>query len=297
MLVRRLPLGVFSIAYVPKGPVVDYADRELAASVLSWTVAEAGRRGALFVKIDPDILAGDQEAREALAAAGFQPSHEQIQRPNTVLLDLRPSEEELLAAMKQKTRYNIRVSERKGVVVTAEGPESFEEFYQVYRETGERDAFIVRPYDYCRHAWQLFLERGYAAFFAARYEGQMLGGVIPFAFGTTAWYMYGASSSAHRNLMANNLLQWHVILWAKQRGCTVYDMWGAPDLLREGEPLWGPYQFKLGFGADLVCHAGAYDRVLRPGLNWLWDRALPAYQDLLRRLHGEPPPPPGGVAP
>lgn len=287
LLLRPLPLRPYALAYVPKGPVVDYSRPSLAAAVLRAVAQVAGRRGALLVKVDPEVLHDDLAALAALGAAGFRAATEQVQRPNTAVLDLRPSLDEILAAMKQKTRYNIRLAERRGVVVEQAGPETFREFYAVYQETGRRDDFIVRPYEYCRRAWQLFLERGHAAFFVARFQGQLLGGVIPFAFGHTAWYMYGASASVHRNLMANNLLQWRVIEWARARGCTAYDMWGAPDVLREGEPLWGPYQFKLGFGARLVRHAGAHDRALRPGLARLLERALPAYQEMLRRLHGE----------
>jgi lipid II:glycine glycyltransferase (peptidoglycan interpeptide bridge formation enzyme) len=189
--------------------------------------------------------------------------------------------------MKPKWRYNIRLAEKKGVETVQAGPDDFPEFYRVYKETGERDNFIVRPYDYCRLEWQMFLDAAMASFWLARYEGQTLAGIMPFALGRRMWYFFGASSNLHRNLMPNHLLQWRAIQWGRSLGCTEYDMWGIPDVLEEGQPLWGVYLFKQGFGAEVVRWAGAHDQVLQPALYALWTRGVPAYLRLLRRLKGE----------
>jgi len=90
-----------------------------------------------------------------------------------------------------------------------------------------------------------------------------------------AWYMYGASRSIHREKMPNHLLQWEAMRWAQEQGCTVYDMWGAPDVLDESDPLWGVYRFKQGFGGEFVRHIGAWDfSVSRLGY-WLYTGVMP----------------------
>jgi peptidoglycan pentaglycine glycine transferase (the first glycine) len=283
-LVRKL--GPYSVCYVPKGPIVDFEDRELAGFVLDCLVQTARRQHAIYVKIDPDIPLENESARQLLRQHGFGPG-ENIQRPNTMMLDISGSEERILGRMKPKWRYNIRLAEKKGVDVVQGGPDDFAAFYDVYKATGERDNFIVRPYDYCRLEWQIFLDAGMASLWLARFEGQTLAAIMPFALGRRMWYFFGASSNLHRNLMPNHLLQWRAIQWGRSQGCTEYDMWGIPDVLEEGQPLWGVYLFKQGFGAEMVRWAGAHDCVLQPALYALWTRGVPAYMKVLRRLRGE----------
>jgi len=278
--------GPVSVCYAPKGPVLDYLDQALAELVLSRAIALARQHRAIYVKVDPDVPAGCEPALAALKATGFGPG-ESIQRPNTMMLDIAGSEDDILGRMKPKWRYNIRLAEKKGVEVVPGGPADFPEFYRVYKETGERDNFIVRPYDYCAKEWQIFLDAGLASFWLAKFDGQTLAGILPFAMGRRMWYMFGASSNLHRNLMPNHLLQWRAIQWGRSKGCAEYDMWGIPDVLEEGQPLWGVYLFKQGFGADIVRWAGAHDRVLNPPLYALWTRGVPVYMRLRRRLKGE----------
>jgi peptidoglycan pentaglycine glycine transferase (the first glycine) len=284
--VLKRVVGPLSVCYAPKGPVLDYGDGELAGKVLDTMIRTAKRHRAIYLKIDPDVCLEDESTRGVLRRHGFRPG-ESIQRPNTMMLDISGSEEDVLGRMKPKWRYNIRLAEKKGVEIVAARPGDFPEFYRVYKETGERDLFIIRPYDYCRLEWQTFLDAGMASFWMARYEGQTLAGIMPFALGKRMWYFFGASSNLHRNLMPNHLLQWRAIQWGRAQGCTEYDMWGIPDVLEEGQPLWGVYLFKQGFGAEVTRWAGAHDRVLQPALYTLWTRGVPAYMRLRRRLKGE----------
>ncbi|NIO67757.1 MAG: peptidoglycan bridge formation glycyltransferase FemA/FemB family protein [Anaerolineae bacterium] len=187
--------------------------------------------------------------------------------------------------MKAKTRYNIRLAARRGVRVRVGGPDDLALFYEMYAETGRRDDFIIRPFAYYQDAWGAFVEAGLACLFLAEYEGEPLAGLIAFRFGQRAWYMYGASTEKHRNLMPNHLLQWEAIRWAKGEGCTVYDMWGAPDVLSEDDPLWGVYRFKEGFGGQFVRHIGAYDYPVSRPLYWFYTVLMPRYLDLLRARH------------
>ncbi len=295
LLTRRLPWRTHCVAYVPKGPALDYTDAALWDRVLAGILAEARRQRAVFVKVDPDVRRGDAVALDALRRAGFIPSAEQIQFKNTMLIDLRRSDDDLLAAMKPKTRYNIRLAGRRGVVVQAGALDDLPLLYQMYAETARRDNFIIRPYEYYLDAWGLFIRRGLAQLLIARFEGEPVAAVLLFRFGRRAWYMYGASSDRHRRYMPNHLLQWEAMRWARAAGCDTYDLWGLPDDLGEDpedgegkmadEGMWGVYRFKLGFGGEIVQHIGAYDRPLNRPLYWLWGRALPRYLALLRRRY------------
>ncbi len=281
--VLKRAVGPLSMCYLPKGPVMDFSDVQLVDEVLAGIARLARRQRAIYVKIDPDV---PLESAAVLQRHGFRRG-EDVQRPNTMMLDVSGSEDDVLGRMKPKWRYNIRLAEKKGVEIVPAGPEDFEDFYRVYKETGERDYFIIRPYDYCRLEWQTFLDAGMASFWLAKYEGQTLAGIMPFAMGRRMWYFFGASSNLHRNLMPNHALQWRAIQWGRSLGCTEYDMWGIPDVLEEGQPLWGVYLFKQGFGADVVRWSGAHDKVVQPALYAAWTRGVPLAMRLLRRLRGE----------
>jgi peptidoglycan pentaglycine glycine transferase (the first glycine) len=283
MLRRKLSPTPWSILYVPKGPALDYTNRAQLARVLGDLEAYARRQGALFCKIDPDTNLAS--VRQALVDRGWRYSGEQIQFQNTALLDLRPAEDDLLMSMKSKTRYNVRLAGRRGVTVRSGAASDVPLFYEMYAETGERDGFIIRPLSYYRDAWRSFLDAGMARMLLAEVEGEAVAGLILFRFGETAWYMYGASTSAHRERMPNYALQWEAIRWAKEAGCTAYDLWGAPQVLEESDPLWGVWRFKEGLGAAFTPHLGAYDYPARRLLYWAFAVALPRYRALLRRRH------------
>jgi len=294
VLRRQLPRLPLAVMYVPKGPALDYADLALLEIVLTHLETVARRGRAIFIKIDPDVcLVDDDEPHPVvavLARRGWRRSAEQIQFPNTVLVDLTGNEDTILEAMKSKTRYNVRLAARRGVTVHLGSVDDLPPFYQLYNETSQRDGFLIRPYAYYQDAWGRFLEAGRARLFLAEHEGEMLAGLILFVFGKTAWYMYGASSDQKRELMPNHLLQWEAMRWARAQGCTVYDMWGAPDVLDESDPLWGVYRFKAGFGGQFTRRIGAYDYPARQLLYWAYTVLMPRYLDFLRRRHRIMPP-------
>jgi peptidoglycan pentaglycine glycine transferase (the first glycine) len=277
ILQRRAPWLPLSILYVPKGPALDWTNADLVQDVLAILETLARRRRALFVKIDPDLYYPDQApgfctrpacapiVAEKLTARGWRFSNDQIQFCNTVLLDLCCPEEVLLAAMKPKTRYNLRLAGRRRVTVRAgDRASDLETFYHLYATTAQRDGFTIRPPAYYREAWGSFLEAGQAHLLLAEVEDQpqvssAVAGLLLFTFGPTAWYMYGASSDRHRERMPNYLLQWQAIRCAKAAGCTLYDLWGAPDRLEDSDPMWGVYRFKEGLGGRLARGLGAWD--------------------------------------
>ncbi len=202
-----------------------------------------------------------------------------------MISDLTRDEETLLAAMKPKWRYNIRLAERRGVVVRAGTQADLPVFYALYRETGRRDGFLVRPFEYYRTIWERFMAQGLAHLLLAEVEGQPVAGLILFRFGPTAWYFYGASGNQGRELMPNHALQWAAMRWAKAAGCSRYDWWGAPDVLDETDPMWGVYRFKQGFGGEFVPHIGAWDYPTSRLGYWGYTVAMPRVLDVMRRRH------------
>ena len=297
ILRRPLPGTPWGMLYVPKGPVWDYSDSSRVEGVLNDLEALARRQRALFIKIDPDVPlafgaggerphADGQRAQAILRRRGWRYSGQQIQFQNTVLIDLSPSEEELLAAMKSKWRYNIRLARRKGVRIRRGNDADLETFYRLYRITAERNRFLIRPRDYYLDAWRTFLhaEPLRAALLLACLGEQPIAGLMLFFFGGTAWYMYGASDNEHRNAMPNHLLQWEAMRLAKERGCLTYDMWGAPNTFAPSDSMWGVYTFKMGFGGVTQLGLGAYDYPVRPSMYRLYVRLLPRLLSLWRRV-------------
>ena len=270
ILFRKLASGV-SLAYLPKGPVG-------RSWQLLWPEMDrlCRQQGAVFVKVEPDRWELESEELAALQQ-GFVAGADPIQPRRTVVIDLEGDEETWLGRMKQKTRYNIHLAERKGVVV--QPSQDVEGFYRLMQATGTRDSFGVHHIDYYRRAYRLFAERGQCALLMASYEGQPLAGLMVFAQGPRAWYFYGGSNDLERNRMPAYLLQWQAMRWAAAQGCTLYDLWGVPDadepeleenFTRRADGLWGVYRFKRGFGGRLMRSVGAWDRVYRPGLYQLY---------------------------
>jgi lipid II:glycine glycyltransferase (peptidoglycan interpeptide bridge formation enzyme) len=295
ILARPIPRAPWRFLYASKGPALDYADAALSAQVLADLEQHARQSGALFLKIDPDVTLafgepGEQPPQPAgeawpslLAERGWRFSPEQIQFRNTVLIDLSGEPDDWLARMKSKWRYNIRLAEKRGVAIRAGGPHDIALFYRMYAETARRDGFLIRPEAYYRDVWASFLANGQAAMLLAEVEGQPVAGLILFIFGQRAWYMYGASTGQHRNLMPNHLLQWAAMRRAAELGCTAYDMWGAPDVFDDSDSMAGVYRFKQGFGGQTALGLGAWDFPARPALYRLFTGLMPRARALLRR--------------
>lgn len=295
VLKRTIPFTPFSILYTPKGPILDYSDPTLRQKVLGQLERLAQREQAILIKMDPDVpqATGFDPAEshpvgvmfvDELKARGWLFSQEQVQFRNTVLLDLTHSEEELLAAMKQKTRYNIRLAAKKEIVVRLGTPDDFPTLVAMYRETAARDGFTIRPIEYYLDAWQTFYGDGLAQPLLAEYEGEPVAGVMLIRSGNTVLYMYGASTEKERPRMPNHLLQWEAIRWAKAQGATTYDFWGAPDEFVDTDRMWGVWRFKEGFNGQVVQTIGAWDYPSRPRLFRLYTQTLPRYIQAVRRL-------------
>lgn len=270
ILFKDLPLGL-SLAYIPKGPLG--SDWQVLMPEIDRLCKQ---NRAVFLKIEPDAWE-DQSPDQDLATLGFRPSPHTIQPPRTITIDISGTEEEILARMKQKTRYNIRLAGKKEVIVKASN--DIESFSKMMDVTGNRDAFGVHTQAYYQAAYDLFHPTGMCEILVAEYQGEPLAGLMVFAYGKRAWYLYGASANQHRNRMPTYLLQWEAIRWAKQTGSVLYDLWGVPDedehvleknFSERRDGLWGVYRFKRGFGGELKRSVGAYDKVYNPLLYFFY---------------------------
>jgi peptidoglycan pentaglycine glycine transferase (the first glycine) len=301
VLLRRIRIWPFTtpfgVLYVPRGPLLDWKDSDLRERVLGDLEELSRKVGGIFIKIDPEVCLGrgvpgedDEELYsqgQAVAASikrrGWLFSQDQIQYRNTVWLDLSCDEDAILQRMKPKTRYNIRLAERKGVTVRTAKDHELEKMYQLYSETSVRDGFIIRKADYYLYTWRKFIQAGMAEALVAEVEGQIVAGLVLFFTADHAWYLFGMSGSEHRELMPNHLLQWTAITRAKQRGCKEYDMWGAPDNFHESDPMWGVFRFKQGLGGRVIRTIGAWDKPTHAGMYTLYTKILPRILDSMRR--------------
>lgn len=300
LVLRRkisLPGINFSVLYAPKGPVLNWSDTAAVTRTLDALQDLCRAEKAIFIKIDPDVLLGtgipgtdsdDPSARGLalqadLSSRGWRYSQDQIQFRNSVLLDLTQSEDDLLARMKQKTRYNIRLSARKGVTVRLGELSELPMLYKMYAETAVRDHFVIRHEGYYLKTWSEFLTAGMAKILVAEVERQPIAAVILFYFNGTARYMFGMSRETSRELMPNYLLQWEAMRLARQLGCHTYDMWGAPEVFDESDSMWGVFRFKEGFNGTTTRTLGAWDYTAHPWLYRRYTETLPRLLNLLRR--------------
>ncbi len=298
ILQREISFGFFKlrVLYAPKGPVFDWKDESLATRVLNDLQTFAQSKRAIFLKIDPDIplgygIPGDDGAVECdyghamlaqLKARGWLYSQDQIQFKNTVFIDLKADEDVLLAAMKQKTRYNIRLANRRGVAIRQGVLEDLPMLYHMYAHTAVRDDFVIRGVDYYLELWESFIKAEMCHILIAEFEGEPIAALFLMHFNKVSRYLYGMSTDKYRELMPNYLLQWEAIRLSKQLGCEQYDMWGAPDVFDESDPLWGVYRFKEGFNGLTTRHIGAWDYPNKPFLYTLYTHVLPKLLDLMR---------------
>ncbi len=299
-LTRRLPGGL-SLCYLPHAPLAttqanwnEYFLRSLSAQLV-----EHLPKGCLFIRYDlPWGVEGEGKAPAALGAP-FRKAPMDIQPASTVVVDVRPSEEALLARMKSKTRYNVRLAQKHGVSVSEGADADLEAWYELYRETAARDRIAIHPFSYYRRLFDL--ARGKIGpraggekrewweidrpapegprwrpdirLLLARLNGELLAGIIVALHERRATYLYGASSNANRNLMATYLLQWEAMRLAKHEGCESYDLFGIPFRDDPSDPMYGLYRFKTGFGGRIVNRPGSWDYPLLSSAYALYRRA------------------------
>jgi lipid II:glycine glycyltransferase (peptidoglycan interpeptide bridge formation enzyme) len=298
VLSRRFSLvpGIgFSFAYVPWGPALPEnfpaAEKQNALAQLAEKLKPFFSSNTAFIRFDPPWYTIEQEAESeetAMESAGFRKAAATVQPPDTVLINLVSSCEEMLAAMKPKWRYNISLAGKKGVQVDTNGTRKLEIFYRLLKETAVRDGIAIHKIDYYKSLFDLCEKRNNSGgiklrLYTATHEGDDLAAIIVLFAGDTATYLYGASSNIKRNLMAPYALQWKAIQDAKASGCKCYDLFGIPPNEDPNHPMAGLYRFKTGFGGLIIHRPGSWDYQYKPVIYRLFNLAESARKKLRDR--------------
>jgi peptidoglycan pentaglycine glycine transferase (the first glycine) len=327
VLKKTVPTGGLaarlSVLYAPKGPLLNWNDLPLRTRALDDLQRFARQQGGIFLKLDPDVVLGTgipgseteitepggEAVREEMSRRGWRFSSDQIQFRNTVIVEVGTStEEEMLARMKQKTRYNVRLGPKKGVSLRVGNQGDWPMLYKMYAETSLRDGFVIRDEAYYRKVWTLFdnSEVEHSKFdnsilenripnieyrvsntplaqpLIAEVDGEPVAAIVVFAFAGRAYYVYGMSREAHREKMPTYLLQWEAMKWARARGCATYDLWGAPETFDESDSMWGVFRFKDGLGGQVVRTLGAWDYAPNPLWYGFYTQVMPKILGLMR---------------
>ncbi len=258
---HRIPYTNFCIGYCPKSAIPSTKEVEAIKK-------EAIGRRAVFVKFEPcEKINKETEKKIAELEKSFNfVRGKPLFTKYTFQLDISKNEEELLKNMHQKTRYNLRLAEKRGVKIVEDNSEQgFEEYWILMEETTKRQGFFAHGKSYHQKMWQTMTKSGLGHLFKAVFEGKTLTAWMVFVLNGTIYYPYGASSNEHREVMASNLMMWEVIRFGKKQGCKLFDMWGSlgpePEVK---DPWYGFHKFKQGYGAELVEFLGSFDLIINP---------------------------------
>lgn len=266
---HKVPYLPYRIGYFPKG------DMPTKLMVDSLTLIGKKEKAA-FIKIEPNVITGNnkQETINILQKLGLTPSKKSLFTKYNFLIDLAKSEDQLLAQMHPKTRYNIKVAQKKEVEVHESVEDrDFEIYLKLYFDTTKRQKYFGHTPHYHRLAWKILKDAGMARLLIARYQPPGTIHKIPlvawmlFNFGDTLYYPYGGSSSEYKEVMASNLVAWEAIRLGKKMRLKTLDLWGALGPEADPKDPWhGFHRFKAGYGPKHVEYIGTYDLVLNPAL-------------------------------
>lgn len=275
-----MPLGKWYL-YCPRGPLYgksscvgededkgegedeDNNNEKVSAETLDklFKVIEdiAKEENCIFFEFEPLLAREKLDEEFSCLPLKFSTSVKEVQPKDTILLDLTKPEDEILKQMKPKTRYNIRLAGRKGVVVKQRADQkAVGIFYKIAEQTQKRDGFSVHKKEYYEKLVEALAPAGHAKVFIAEFKGKPIAANIILFYKDTAVYSHGASSNEHRNIMAPHLLQWEAIKEAKKRGMKFYDFGGVAPEEAENHSWAGITRFKEGFGGKRISYAGPY---------------------------------------
>lgn len=276
---KRIPfLG--KVWYMPKGPSTTSVD-DLSKLTEELTVF-ARRQGVFTIKIEPEL-----DYQTDCSTLGLIPTAPVQLNYATVLVDLSPSVEDILAGLNQKGRHAIRRAERDGVTVEAVSAtdENCAHMYKLFTETADGAGFVIRPAEYYKDFYRAYESIGSGQLFFAYFEGKLVAGAFAMVQGTKSMYKDGASIRQRTAYGASHLLQWHVMQWAKQKGSFTHDLAGVPpikDLKNPDHPFSGLARFKTSFNKEATQYVGAFEI---PVVGWkarLWHRYV---EKIVRRLY------------
>jgi peptidoglycan pentaglycine glycine transferase (the first glycine) len=248
-----------TIFVAPEGPVLPWEDDELCRrgidAILEFVQTRGSEYGVIGIRLEPRL---PQPGSPALLTFGRAPVD--LLPIETLYVDLRPDYEQLLAAMKPKGRYNIRLSKRRGVSVhSSTDLADIKIFYNLVRETASRDGFFLEPYTFFNALAETLIPSGIAQLLLAEHEGDIVGTLLLVTYGHRATYLYGGIANAKRNVMAGYALQWRAMKQAKAAGCTEYDFYGYDRFMSPANRYARFSKFKSQFGGEPRRFIGAYD--------------------------------------
>lgn len=253
---HHIPHTPWTIGYFPKGPTP-------TKSMIEKLTKLGKEKNAIFIQLEPNV---PKNSRLMVYDSQIKPSHHPLFTKYTFILDLTKSEEDLLKAMHSKTRYNLKIAQKHGVIIKEDdSQEAFDAYLRLTRETTSRQGFYAHNETYHKTMWDILHSAGIAHLFTASHNGEILTAWVIFTFHDTIYYPYGASSRDHREVMAPTLMLWEIAKWAKTKGYKAFDLWGAmgpnPD---PNDPWFGFHRFKQGFTPQLVEFVGSYDLIIHP---------------------------------
>jgi peptidoglycan pentaglycine glycine transferase (the first glycine) len=283
VLWRRVPV-LGEIAYAPRGPIVAPGDASGFERALVALAKLAAERGALLLKVDPELAA--DVAAGPLERAGYHRAADVQPVLATLVIDLGPDEDAILAGLEKDTRWSVRQAAKRGVEIReATDDAALRSFYDLYVVTGSRARFITRTWDYYALVWRTLIAAGLARLRLAYVEGRAVAAAMTWRCGDRELYMYGASDDEGRKRYASYGLLWECITAAKRSGALTYDLGGIPvDPSRKDDPMYGPYLFKKGFGGTPRAYVGAHDSVPRVVPYRAYLAAEPLYTRALQLL-------------
>jgi lipid II:glycine glycyltransferase (peptidoglycan interpeptide bridge formation enzyme) len=272
VLTRSMPGVPLAMTYAPRGPVSAPNNAEALAALTTGLRRQGQSAHSIFCKVDP---AWETGTANALGASGFRTSDETIQVTDTYTVDLRQSEDAILATMRSKTRQYIRKAEREDTTIVRDTTGDYlDSCYEIYRQTSHRAHFGLHPRVYYVDLFRLFpADRQYL--YVALRSGEPLSFLWMVCAGRVAVEFYGGVSESGQEWKSNYLLKWHAIQQMRAAGYETYDL--------NGRVNEGISQFKQGFGPSETSWIGPYDAVYHPMLYAAWTRGLPLARRLARR--------------
>ena len=280
--IRKIPI-FGNIMYSARGPVCDVHNMEVLKQLTEGAKELAKKYNAIVLRIEPDIVSSDETFKSIMIDLGYQIKddaknfREEIQPRYVFRLDTKgKTEEELFSNLHSKTRYNVRLATKKGVTIKEGNREDLKDFHKIMVTTGIRDGFITRSLEYFERMYDQMAPK-HMKLLMAMAEGKPISGVIVITYGNKTWYLYGASSNEHRNLMPNYLLQWEMIKIALKNKSDIYDLRGVPGIADNSNGL---YRFKKGFGAEYTEFVGEVYMEFKPLKFRLYKFAEKTYRNL-----------------
>ncbi len=276
VLIKSSAAELFSVAYIPRGPIGNWLNEHITPLLLSEVHRIARAHRSIFLKIEPaDLYHPTIDGK--LQQYHFVPTSYTNQPRATLILNLLPSLADIWQQLRPTTKQRIRACVNKGVTVRIGCNDDLTSFYNMMRITGKRGNFPSRTRSYYELEWQSLTRSDQRALFMATYQDRLIAAHMIYRFGNHAAFFHSGSLLDRAKLHPNHLLVWEAIKWAKELGCHTYDLWGIPDevgqIVSEGKAppvsertdgLWGVYQFKSGYSKNVVYYMGAYDYIYRP---------------------------------